>query len=92
MTVRQHWICAGIALAALYVGLFAGRLGGKHAADRWYAEHPITRYGMWGMTTSTCVGPNPCTATLDKPTACVINGEIRFDVGCTNPLPVRQLP
>ena len=30
MTVRQHWICAGIALAALYVGLFAGR---------WYAEH-----------------------------------------------------
>ncbi len=42
MTVRQHWICAGIALAALYVGLFAGRLGEKHAADRWYARQYTT--------------------------------------------------
>jgi hypothetical protein len=69
-------VLAGAVLVAL---LFpSGYVIGKHAADRWYAQNPIVyREMLSGVLTRI------------PRTACVIEGQIRFDVDCANPLPVK---
>jgi hypothetical protein len=79
-------------LAAIVMWLGYGI--GKRTADRWYAGHQsVANVATSYMSFSTnCTGELPCQTVVSpkpQPFGCIINSEIRFDVGCAHPLPVK---
>jgi len=73
--------------------MFACYLVGKRAADRWYAEHYVVGkfYGTIQRAYESSAVESGCIVyVLPRPqTACVVNDEIRFDIACVHPIPVR---